>query len=300
MHTIEIPEAKKIVYIPEDLSECDQIQYINISKLLFQLNIGVITRIDFLIHAAKFLALGKDVDITENHPVKFSNIYQIASVLESFFEMNDDDQFVIKQYFIHNPIPKVTPNLFPYYGPTDEFNNVTFGEYVDGVSYLHDFIETQETKYLYLLFATFYRRKKRAFFNQNALLKDVRQEYLPEKVDFLANKFKYLDIGIIYGFFLLFTSFQKYMTTAKIYVQGNEIDFSILYNDFSTDIKFDSTIPGIGMKSLMYSIAESGVFGNLDDVRNASFWEIMIRFYDVRKRDLDAITIQKNQANAKS
>jgi len=90
------------------------------------------------------------------------------------------------------------------------------------------------------------------------------------------------------------------MTTAKIYVQGNEIDFSILYNEFSTDIKFDSTIPGIGMKSLMYSIAESGVFGNLDDVRNASFWEIMIRFYDVRKRDLDAITIQKNQANAKS
>ena len=68
MHTIEIPEAKrKLYYIPEDLSECDTIQYINISKLLFQLNTGAINREQFLIQAAKFLILGKDVKIDDDN-----------------------------------------------------------------------------------------------------------------------------------------------------------------------------------------------------------------------------------------
>lgn len=299
MHTIEIPEAKrKLYYIPEDLSECDTIQYINISKLLFQLNTGAINREQFLIQAAKFLILGKDVKIDDDNEHKFYNIYQIALILESFFELDENEEFVIKQYYIHNPIQRVVPRFVPYYGPSDEFNNVSFGEYVDGVSYLHDFIETKEIKYLYLLFATFYRKKKRTFFNQDALLKDIRSPYLQEKVPAIADKCKYVDIGIIYGFFLLFTSFQKYLTTAEIYVQGSKIDLSILYTDFPSDIKFESNIPGIGMKSLMYSIAESGVFGTLSEVREAPLWEILIRFYDVRKRDLDAIAHQKKQTNA--
>ena len=38
---------------------------------------------------------------------------------------------------------------------------------------------------------------------------------------------------------------------------------------------------------MLYSMAESGIFGELEKVRKTNFWEIFIRMYDIRKRDLD-------------
>lgn len=301
MHYIEIPEKNKKVYFPADLSECDTTQYINMSNLLYKLNNGSIDKFTFKVQAAKFLVLGKKEKVQPlTEAVKYNNIYQIASVLESFFEEDQNDKIIVKQYYIHNPIEKVFGIKRNYYGPSNEFNNVSFGEYVDALSYFYDYIETQETQYLYMLFATFYREKNTKVFTPKNYTKDKRVAYNSQRVTELSNKFKNIDFGIIYGFFLLFSSFQKYLTTAKIYVQGKEIDLSILYKDFPTDNQqVKSKLPGIGMKSLLYTIAESGVFGTKQDVEEAPFWEIYIRLYDVRKRDFDALANQQKQvANA--
>ena len=297
MHTIEIPEADFKMHIPADLSECNSNQYINISGLLYQLNIGEIDQETFQIQAVKFLALGKkEREEAETDAKKHQNIYQIADCLDSFFEQNKEGKTVVKQYFIHNPIDIIRGNFLSYYGPSNEFNNVSFGEYVDALSYLYDYIETQDNEFLYLLFATFYRRKKRHFSPNYSFSSDKRAPYNTDKVPILANRFKKQHIGIIYGFFLLFTSFNKYLQTAKIFVQGKEIDLAILYKDFPADAKQkESNIPGLGMKSLLYSIAESGVFGTLQEVRKASLWEILIRLYDLRKRDFDALANQRKQ-----
>ena len=122
--------------------------------------------------------------------------------------------------------------------------------------------------------------------------KDKRIKYNPERTDQLAKTFKVLDIGIIYGFYLLFASFKKYLTTAKIFIEGKEIDLSILFDATET---VGSNIPGIGMKSTMFTIAESGIFGPLEKVREAPFWDIIVRIYDIRKRDLDFRAEQKSK-----
>ena len=294
MHKIEIPEAKFKMYIPEDLSECNKEQYINICGLAYQLNNGNIDKETFQIQAVKFLALSKKERVNLKSEVKkYANIYNIATVLDSFFEEDEQGNTIIKQYYIHNPIEEIRGTFHYYYGPSDEFNNVTYGEYVDALSYLYDYLETQDIDYLYLLFATFYR-EKRVF--KPKFSKDKRVPYNQDKVELLAKKFKKQHFGIIYGFFLLFTSFNKYLQNAKIFVQGKEIDLSILYKDFPSDVKQkESNIQGIGMKSLLYTIAESGVFGTLEDVRKAPLWEILIRLYDIRKRDFDALANQPKQ-----
>jgi len=298
MHTIEIPEANFKIYIPEDLSECDRIQYINISSLAHQLNTGLIDQETFQIQAVKFLCLtNKEREDSATEDKKYENIYLISDYLSSFFETDEEENTVIKQYFIHNPIEKVKHNFTTFYGPSNEFNNVSYGEYVDAMSHLYDYLETQDKTYLYLLFATFYRKKKVTLFSADAT-NDKRVPYNEHRVPIIATKFKHHNFGIIYGFFLLFTSFNKYLQTAKIFVQGKEIDLSILYKDFPTDLKQkESNIPGIGMKSLLYTIAESGVFGTLAEVRKAPLWEILIRLYDIRKRDFDALANQTKQEN---
>lgn len=299
MHTIEILETKQKFYIPEDLSECNTNQYINISALLYQVAKGELTKEGFQVQAVHHLILkNAKHQAKENDDKKYENIYAIAAALDSFFEYDENEKPILKQYFIHNPIQKIRGATKNYYGPTDEFNNVTFGEYVDALSFYYDYVETNDDQFLYLLFATFYR-EKRSFYSRNKFSLDKRVPYNPDRLEILSKAFKKQHIGVIYGFFLLFSSFQKYLQTATVFVQGKEIDLSILYKDLPNQKKpKESTIPGLGMKSILYSISESGVFGSLEEVRKTKLWEILIRFYDIRKRDLDALANQKEYANS--
>lgn len=294
MHTLEIPEANIKKYVPADLSECNSVQYINFCKLLYSLSIGEISYQTLKDQAIYFLAdikFKKKEQLPEND-IAFVNLSQLSELVDSFFELDENEIPVIKQYFINNPIEKVFGAGVNYYGPSDEFNNITFGEYVDALSYLYDYLGTKNEEYLYLLFATFYREKDKRKFLQ--FKKDKRVAYNPERTELLAKKYKHLDKGIIFGFYILFTSFQKYLTSAKIYVQGKEIDLALLYKDFPTDKKpLKSDYADIGMKSMLYMIAESGIFGTEKEVRKTSLWEILIRMYDIRKRDFDALKQQK-------
>ena len=124
-----------------------------------------------------------------------------------------------------------------------------------------------------MLMATFYLPKN--------------QEYNSSKVEKLSKKFKYIDFGCVYGFFLFFGSFQIYITSTIVLWEGKKIDFSILFKDNDNDDKSVSNIPGLGFKSIAYQLAESQVFGDLKTLRKENLWEVMLRLYDLRKRDLD-------------
>ncbi len=296
MHLIEIPGADIKRYFPEDLSECNQVQYINMCALLLRYQMDKLTLDEFLKHGLIYLLNIEVPKETLSQAVEdqiYSNISQMSKMLISFFEeIKNEDKIVlqIKQYYTHNPMPSFRSALYNYYGPSDDFDTMTFGEYVDALDPYEDFHQIGEIKYLYNLLAIFYRRKKtmhvirRHFNNYNG---DIRKSYNQNKVEKLAKKFKRQPIGIVYGFYLLFASFQKYITTVKIYIQGREIDFSILFDETLTKKLKESDIPGIGMRSFMYTMAESNIFGDLEKVRNTPFWEIYIRMYDIRKRDLD-------------
>lgn len=300
MHKLEIIEKNKVFEFPEDLSECDTVQYINVSNLLYQFNKGKLDYTTFRIQATALLLLEKPITKEkEGDDAKYQNIANIAEVLDSFFELDTEDKPIIKQYYIHNPIDeiKVMDNLKikTFLGPSDEFDNVYFGEYVEALGHMYDYLDTKDDQFLYLLMATFYREKQGLLNRKGQFSKDKRVPYNPDEVSEIAKLLKYQDKGVVYGFFLLFTSFQKYLQTAVIYIQGKEIDLSLLYKDFPTDKKTPkSDIPGLGMKSLQYMIAESGVFGDLEKVRKAKLWEILIRMYDIRKRDFDALLTQKS------
>ena len=294
MHTVEIPDKKLKLYVPEHLGECNQEQYINMCSLLFGYITQQLTFEEVKTHGIYYLLnmkpSGKVIEETEL--IKFGNINLLSELVETFFEEGEENQKVIKQYYINNPIEKIVGATKNYYGPSNEFNNVKFGEYVDALSHFADFHATGETEYLYYLIATFYREKRFLTKNVENFTKDKRVKYNTERVSDLAKVFKFQNIGVIYGFYLLFASFQKYLTTAKLYVEGKEIDLSILFNG---DEVVESELPGIGMKSTLYTISESGIFGTLKEVRETSLWEILIRMYDIRKRDLDAEAQHKQQ-----
>lgn len=311
MHTIEIFGKNTTYYMAEHLGECSAVEYINMCHLLFKYNTNQITFSEFKTHAVGYLCglkkSKKEHKATEEK--KLYNIGLLEDLVESFFEEAEElepgelsNKRIIKQYYIHNPIYKIAgTNIFTkYLGISNEFENVKYGEYVDALGYYADFNDTGNLDYLYLLMATFYREPKPWYkLMGKKYLSDKRKPYHSDRVVYLAKKFRFLDIGIVYGFYLFFASFQKYLPTAKLFVQGVEIDLGILYDNSKFKI-IESKAPGLGMESTQYQLAESGIFGDLKKLRATPFWEVYKRLYDIRKRDLDALEQQKQNTDANS
>lgn len=304
MHIIEILETNTKRYIPSDLSECDSQQYMDLCELIFHYQNQVISYDELRTHAAYKLMnmVPSNAKVNEETEIqKNCNIAVIADLIEDFFESGENGQKVIKQYYIHNPVPKFSPAFETFYGPSDSFMNMTFGEYSDGLRMFHDFPAIGDYNIIITLAAIFYRPKKSFHFIRKRSSKyngDIRQPYNSHTLEKRSKHFQLAPIGFTYGFYLLFASFLKYMSTAKIIWGGQEIDFSILYqDDESSSEKSNSSIPGIGMDSIAFSMAESGAFGTLEDVRNTNFWQIMIRMYDSRRTYLEQKKQDKNATN---
>jgi len=298
MRTIELPEAKIIRYIPSDLSECDAQEYMDMCELIFHYQNDTIDYNEFRTHAIYKLMKMKPSKVKENDEEKFANIYQLSELIDDFFDIDDQGAKVIKQYYIHNPVPGFKPLWTTYYGPADQFLDMTFGEYRDGLRLFHDFHATGDMHILTLLTAIFYRPKKSFHYFKKQMANyngNKRDPYNSNTLNERAKGLKHAPIGFTYGFYLLFASFQKYIVDAKILWGGQEIDFSILFESNKNSEATSNQVPGIGMDSIAFSMAESGTFGNIKEVDNTNFWEIFARMYDLRRTDLERI---KQEAHA--
>ena len=60
-------------------------------------------------------------------------------------------------------------------------------------------------------------------------------------------------------------------------VDGIELDLSKLYTKGSSD----TSKTDVGMVGLLYSLAETAVFGSIEQTDNSNLWDIMIRLYQV-------------------
>lgn len=278
-HLLEIPEAGIKVDLPQELAYCNQRQYREMCDLIYRYQTGSISYEQFRYLSVYRLLDMKEKNAASPHKDEYTaNIYMISELLDSFFESKDEDgktQLHIKQNYIHNPIPVVQCGFSKMYGPEDHFSDVTFGQYVQALNYLGGYAQHQEVDYLHRMFATFYQSeasKEAAIFDKKEFEKRVT---LSRKVYF----------GDIYGVFLLFASFQNYLTTAMVEWEGREVDLSILFQESKSGFK--SKIPGLGMLSMTYMLAETNVFGKVEEVEQTNFWTVILRMYDIKKRDLD-------------
>lgn len=281
MITLEIPETKTTLYLPSELSECDTRQYIEVCELIYYYNKQAIDYDTFRVQAVyKLLNLkpGKKELPDDQETFKNANIYQLSLLIDSFFE-DENGKPVIKQNYVNNHIPFVNPLLTKYLGPTDMFRNITFGEYSDAMNLYLEYEKSKDEHYLQLIMAILYREA-------STLKPSKRIKYDEEAVDERAEKFKILRKGELYGFYLFFASFHKYLTNCILHLNGQEINIGLLFKE-PTEEQVTSNLPGLGLKSLEYQISESGVFGTNKEVRNTNLWEILIRLYDITKRDAD-------------
>lgn len=267
MRTIDFPEVNKTFYIPSSLAECNEKEYKVMSELLYQYYNEMIDYNDLKNQAtASFLGYKKSAKSCVR---SLSTISLISDCIDTFFS-NKEGKKSVDLDFIDSKIPCVKVGFRKYYSTGDAFEKMTYGQYADASRFFMMFNENPDSEFLYIIASILYLRKKGVYKSKDV---DRRKELFK----------KHLSPGIVFGIYLQFASFQKYLSEAEIQWGDHTLDFSIMFSGETTE----SNIPGIGADSLVFTIAETGMLGKADEVRNSRFWEVMILMYDLRKRDLD-------------
>jgi|SRR5690606_9040401 len=290
MKHVAFPDLQISYNLPENLAECNAYEYEAISSLVFEYLSAAISYEDFRVQAVCKLLNIKVSEKFQNDEEIMANIYYLSELMSGYFEDTEEGNKKIRLDFLHIKIPIKKIGLQSYYGPSHSIFEITYGEFADASRFFDDFHASGDVNFLYLLASVLYRRKR--YFNKNRL------PYDSKKLDQTVSYFKkFAPPSFIYAVYLQFTAFRQYLPTAQIPWGGNILDFEILFED--SEIDTDKSIPGIGADSMVFSLAESGVFGSAEKVRSTNFLEIMIHLYDLRKRDIEKQQKEKQNVSSK-
>lgn len=274
MHEIEIPEKNKRLYMPKHLGECDNDQFAHMAFLFFQYQNKQIT-LEQMRYNAVYKLLNLEVSDAQNlNNIEVdkmnANIYLLSELVDSFFTSPEEGKIQLIQEFRHNPMPHIPILKGKLKGPANNFQDMSFGQYLDALDIFGNFVEDPQTDLVYDLCATLYQKGK----------------YSPKNTPGIAKLLKTNFFGYVYGSYLVFATFQQVINNSMIMIEGNLCDLSILFLKPKNYKKY-TTYPSIGMKSTAFVLAESGVFGTYEQVRNANMWDIFARMYDMKVRDLE-------------
>lgn len=284
MHEIYIPELDKRFFLPASLENFTTEQYIYLCELLLMLESKSIN-----FHQFKFLLTIKLLRFKRTQLMDervLDNLQLIANVFDSLFTITEQETR-LNIDFTHNPIPKHKGLRATYYGPYDYFRNISWGEFVQGLSDYYYCLEDMNLENLSRLFKVFYRKKNpKYFFRRSKNLINSATDIRGNK-PISKKKTRYIHPGALFGFFLYFKDFHEKMSNSIMQVEGQDIDFSILFSDTTGGSSFKSDIPGLGMKGVTFHIANKGGLGDLKEVNKLPMWEVLLYLYDMKKEEID-------------
>lgn len=286
MHTIEIPDIKFNKKIPAVIEELQRDEFIYFCELLLLYVEKKITAHDFKQRLAFKLL---NIKITKDY-FKLSkeqqmqvnvNMFQLADLMDSFFEdkiVEGELKRALKINFIRNLIPSYNG----LYGPKDALTDVIFREYREAHKSFVEFSINMNIEALNKLIAILYRPKKRFIFFKKLLRKwdgQHRIEFNPNLLEERIKKIAHWPFAVKYGIYLFYAGCEEFLKTGQPLIDGNPVDLSILYNQ---DEKQQQEEPnGIGLAGILFSLAESNVFGDVEKTDNQNIYDIFLRLYQV-------------------
>lgn len=289
MNRIEIPEKNITMNIPSEVEEMSPGQFTAFLDLVLQHTSGKITIDDFKIKLIIHL-LGVRLGVRdrflpeEERNEAMAEIYRLSSLCESFFEdieVEGQKTKSFRLYFTRNFFPVI---LGRYHGPKDALQDVTFCEYRSAYSYYTSYGRSRDEHDLNRMIAVLYRPRKRFLWLRRRLASFDGQERIPflsrsnpEMIEKRAAQIARLPMSVRYGIFLYFSGCSRFLSTGPIMIDGREIDLSIIYDKASGE----SDSPDLGLVGVLYNLAESKVFGSIEQTDNQNIYDIMIRLYQV-------------------
>jgi hypothetical protein len=79
-----------------------------------------------------------------------------------------------------------------------------------------------------------------------------------------------------YGVYLWFANFCKYLVSGVFFIEGKEVEFSPVFG-VNADTDVQKSADKLGMMSILFTLAETGTFGNVEETDNALLLDVMCK-----------------------
>lgn len=168
-----------------------------------------------------------------------------------------------------------TVNLIPkwsdFWGPASHGADLTFGEFRYATVMMNEYTRTQDIVYLNSLCAVLYRRRK----NEQRI--PFVASDISRNVKTIAGMPDYLKWGV----YCWFAYFCEFLLHGTFVLDGCEVCFEGL---FSSSGSSSSPEQSLGMNSILFSVAESGVFGGIEEVDNTQLLRVLMKLLDDKQK----------------
>lgn len=282
MHELLNIRTGKVIAFAEDVWELNAEQYLFYLNLVLENIAGNVTdpqdiKMRLFAHLTD-LKLGWKLAFRkmETEEAVWSALTDKINLLDSFFDIEENDMGK-KLYNLHI---KCTKNLLPEYkkykGPDNFLNDIRWYQFKNALNAMKmlDIAMKEKNvveiaKYTSDIFYALYTKPPKAKYIQ-----------LPDTVQYHA--------------LMYFSYWYELITTTPIEINGEEIDFAILWKtdpDAPQNEKDKS-----GWLGITFAIAESGVFGTNEDVDNEKLLNVLMLIYRNKINELNEKENQKKQA----
>lgn len=206
-------------------------------------------------------------------------IYNLSLTLDWMWRESEDGKTVELTF-------ETTQNLMPKWkqlsGPLSHGSDMTFGEFRSAMMMMNGYNETKEPAMLQGLCGILYRmpgkRVGKADFKGQ-----YREEFNQARIGFYAERVRMMPVQIQWGVYAWFAYFCEYLLTGTFVIDGTEVCFASV---FGRSEGGDTTTKeqSLGMNSVLFSVAETGIFGNVEETDATLLLRVMMKLLDDKQR----------------
>lgn len=170
--------------------------------------------------------------------------------------------FTINPKFCTQLIPYVKVGGIRYEGPKDLISDLTIYEWKEASWRLSKYAKTLDDRFLDELFVVLYCRGRGSR---------------------VLNPAVQVPIGVKFMTYLFFLGCMNWMREEIIEIDGEEIRFGCLFPTSADPSKGGAKNDDdhTGLAGIIFQMAESGVFGNMEQTSKVNMWDVFLRLYQI-------------------
>ena len=266
------------IEFPDSWDEVLPSEFYHILKLRNKLmNVKGVTLADIKLDWCRFVIQNRGIRPVNKQTDYYLLIYKLSQTLEWMWRV--DDEGVVELTFT------TTANLFPEWknlrGPLSHGADLSFSEFRHAVILFNQYNETHEPELLDCLVGILYR-KKGPFYGKKNFDGRYREDFMPARIDLYASRVRVMPAHLKYGVYLWFAYFCEYLLSGEFIVDGSQVCFAPVFERKKDDSQSD--MQSIGMNSILFSIAESHIFGKVSETDEQPLLKIMLKLLDDKQR----------------
>lgn len=176
-----------------------------------------------------------------------------------------------------------TVNLMPKWrylqGPMSHGADLTFGEFRQAAAVMNKYNAEHDPADLRALCGILYRKPVK---DKGVMMREpFKAQYMSRYMGLVRDMPEWMQWGV----YAWFAYFCQYLFTGSFIIDGLELCFAPV---FDRSKKSKAAEPGViqnlGMNSVLYSVAESGIFGNVDATDDTLLLRVMMKLLDDKQR----------------